>query len=105
MDEFFTNVREKKEERVSSMDGSRVKGMAHKKIRKKGKKWEKSLKKDINQESIREGKSNAERRKKKRKKDSLDEINDDGWIVKKEKKRSTTEAEDIRRYFRTEDEH
>ena len=43
--------------------------------------------------------------KKKRKQDKMDELNDDGWIVKKKIKRSTTEAEDIRRYFRTEDKH
>ena len=43
--------------------------------------------------------------KKKRKQDSTDKIKDDGWIVKKKTKRSTTEAEDIRRHFRTEDKH
>jgi len=109
LNEFFINVRKKKEEIMSSMDGSKVEGMENKRIRKKGKKWRKSRKKDRNQENNSEEKSNDERREKKRKKDSNetndDETNDDGWIAKKEKKRSTTEAEDIRRYFRTEDEH
>ena len=42
---------------------------------------------------------------KKKEKDSMDKLNDDGWIMKKKTKRSKTEAEDIRRYFRTEDKH
>jgi len=35
----------------------------------------------------------------------MDMLNDDGWIMKKKTKRSITEAEGIRRYFRTEDKH
>jgi len=105
MDEFFRNVRGKKEGRMSSIDRSRLKSMENKKIRKKEKKWRKERKKDETQGINRKEKKNDERKNKKRKKDRMDEINDDGWIVKKKMKRSITEAEDIRRYFRTEDEH
>ena len=35
----------------------------------------------------------------------MNEQVEDEWLERKKKKRSRTEAEDIRRYFRTEDKH
>ena len=79
--------------------------MGKKKKRKKEIKWRKNREKIENQGISREEKTNDEKRQKKRNKDSMDKINDDGWIIKRKTKRSKTEAEDIRRYFRTEDKH
>jgi hypothetical protein len=107
MDEFFKNVREEKEERVNSIEVSRLMIMKNKNKNKSKEKKNrrKNRKKNENQEINGKEKKNNEKDKKKRKQDKMDEINDDGWIVKKKIKRSTTEAEDIRRYFRTEDKH
>jgi hypothetical protein len=105
MDEFFRDMRVENEGRVSSIETSILMNMGNKKKRKKEKNWRKNKKKDEKKVKGKEEKNDGGKKRKKRKRDNFGEIRDDKWTVRKRIKRSKTEAEDIRRYFRTEDKH